>query len=77
MDHAFDLQARLAEIKQQAKLQACHFEIIGALHPVRVVQCFDGLQLDQKHVIDQQVREVLANQDVLVVHPSGVLLYSR
>jgi hypothetical protein len=77
MDHAFDLQARLAEIKQQAKLQAGRFEITGALHPMRVVQCFDGLPFDQKHVIDQQVRNVLANQDVFVVHPGGVSLHSR
>jgi hypothetical protein len=70
-------QARLAEIKQQIKLQAGLFELTGALQPVRIVLCFDGLQRDQRHVIDQQVREVLANQDVLAVHPSGVLLHSR
>jgi hypothetical protein len=31
--HAFDLQARLAEIQQQAELQVGRFEIIGAVHP--------------------------------------------
>ena len=54
MGHAFDLQARLAEIKPQAMSQTDRFQIIGALHSppgssapgrVRVVQCFDGLQL--------------------------------
>jgi hypothetical protein len=37
VDHALDLQARLTEIKQQAEPQAGRFEIIGALHPVRIV----------------------------------------
>ena len=73
MDRAFDLQARLVEINQQPKLLSRRFEIIGALHPVRAVWCFDGLQFDQKHVIDQRIHEVLANQDVIVAHPSGVL----
>lgn len=45
MDHAFDYQARLAEIKQLTEPQAGRFEIVGALHPVRVVQCFDGPSL--------------------------------
>ena len=53
VDHAFDLQARIAEIKQQAEPQAARFEIIGALHPVRVLQRFDGLQLDQEYVPSQ------------------------
>jgi hypothetical protein len=44
---------------------------------VRVVQCFDGLQLDQKHVVDQQVHEILAYQVVFVVHLGAVLLHSR
>ena len=55
MSHTFDLQARLAKIKQQAELQTGRSQIIGALHSMRVVQCFDGLQLDQEHVVDQQM----------------------
>jgi hypothetical protein len=51
MGHAFDLQARLAEVKQQAQSQTGRLQIIGALHStpgsstrghVCVVQCFDG-----------------------------------
>jgi hypothetical protein len=34
VDHAFDLHARIAEIEQQAELQAGRFEIIDALHPI-------------------------------------------
>ena len=86
MDNAFDLRARLAEVKQQAELHTGRFQMIGALHPpsrssarghVRVVQCFDGLQLDQKHVVDQQVHEILAYQDVFVAHLRAILLHSR
>ena len=86
MGRAFDLQARLAEVKQQAQLQTGRLQIIGALHStpgssvrghVRVVKCSDGLQLDQKHVVDQQVHEILAYQDDFVVHLGAVLLHSR
>jgi hypothetical protein len=47
------------------------------VHPVRVVRCFDGRQFDQEHVIDQQIHEVLANQDVVGVHLCAVLLHGR
>jgi hypothetical protein len=43
----------------------------------RVVQCFAGLQFDQTRVVDQQVYEMLACQDVIVVHLGAVLLHSR
>jgi hypothetical protein len=54
VDHTFDLQTRLAEIEQQAEPKASRLEIVGALHPMCVVQCLDGLRLDQKHVLDQK-----------------------
>jgi hypothetical protein len=68
MDHAFDLPARLAKVQQQANSQIGRFQIIGALHSMRVGQRFDRLQLDQKRVVDQQVHEILY-QDVFVVQP--------
>jgi hypothetical protein len=46
MGYAFDLQERLADVKQQAESQTGRFQIIGALHSTRVVKCFDGLQRD-------------------------------
>jgi len=52
--HAFDLQARLAEIKQHAELPASRFEMIGALHQMRVIKCLDCLQLNRKHVLDSR-----------------------
>jgi hypothetical protein len=44
---------------------------------MRVVECFDGVQRDQKHVVDQQVDKILAYQNVSVVHLGTVLLYIR
>jgi hypothetical protein len=66
-----------AEIQQQAEPQAGCFEIIGALHPVRAIQRFDGLQFNQQHVLHQQVREVFANQHVFAEHPYAVPLHNR
>ncbi len=44
---------------------------------MHVVQCFDGLHLNQDHAIDQQVREALADHHVIVVHPDAALLHNR
>lgn len=86
IDHAFDLPARLAEIEQQAELPAGGFETIGVSHlppgssargDVRVVQGFDGLQLNQKCVLDQQVHDVLADHHVFVMHPDATSLHNR
>ena len=71
MDRAFDLQARLVEINQQPKLLSRRFEIIGALHPVRAVWCFDGLQFDQKHVIDQRIRARRAATELFLDAPNA------
>ena len=73
-DHAFDFPAWLAEIEQQAERQAGRLQIIGALHPMYVIQCPDRLQLDQKHAFDQQVRAVLANHSARVVYLDAALL---
>jgi hypothetical protein len=67
-------------------VQTRRFQIIGALHStpgtsarghVCVIRRFDGLQVDQKHIVDQQVHEILTYQDVFVVHLGAVLLHSR
>jgi hypothetical protein len=71
------LIARLAEIKQQTESQTGRFQIIGALHSISVVQRSDGLQLDQTHVVDQRVHEILTYQDAFLVHLGAVLLHSR
>jgi hypothetical protein len=37
MCHTFDLQARLAEVQQQAESQTGRFQIIGALYSMCVI----------------------------------------
>jgi hypothetical protein len=49
VNHTFDLQPRIAEIN----------EIIAPPDATRIVQCFDGLQLNQWHALNQQVRKSL------------------
>jgi len=82
VDHALDFQASPAEVEQQAELPAGCLEIVDALHPtpgsrarghVRVIQCFDGLQFDQQHVLDHQVHEVLVDHRA-VIHDRGAAL---
>ncbi len=72
--HALDLQAWLAEMEQQAEMQPGCFEVIDTLGAVRLVQCFHGLQLDQKRILDQQVNEVLADHRALVGDRDAALL---
>ena len=51
-DDAFDVQARLAEVEQQAKMQACGFQIIQALRSMDLVDRPGGLQFDEDDVFD-------------------------
>ena len=44
---------------------------------LRVIRCVDGLQVNRKHVLDHQVREVLADRRVIVVHPDALLPHNR
>ena len=55
MNHALGVQAWVAEVKQQAEMQASRLEIVDALQTMRIVQCFDHLQLDQNRILDQQM----------------------
>ena len=50
---------------------------IGALHAMQVVQCPDFLQLDEKHVRDQQVGAVVTGHNATVMHLDAVLLLHR
>ena len=58
--HALDLPTRPARISSRQSRRAGCFEVIDALHPPRVVQCFGGPHVNHGHVLDQQVHEVSA-----------------
>ena len=52
-DDAFDLKARLAEVEQQAEMQACGFQIIQALRAMNLVDRLGYLQFDEDDVFDE------------------------
>jgi hypothetical protein len=73
-DQAFDLQARAAEVEQQAKVQARGSKVIHALRTVDIIQRFAGLQFHDHCLLDQKVNRVLANNDTVVYHDDPMLL---
>ena len=42
-----------------------------------VTQFLDGLQLNQKHAFDQQIRAVLADHRAVIVYSNAALLFYR
>ena len=52
-DDAFDLKARLAEVEQQAEMQACGFQIVQALREMNLVNRLGYLQFDEDDVFDE------------------------
>jgi hypothetical protein len=52
-DDAFDLKARLAEVEQQAEMQACGFQIIQTLREMDLVDRLGYLQFDEDDVFDE------------------------
>jgi hypothetical protein len=74
---AFDFQAWIAEVQQQAEIQAGGLEIIDALKAMGLVQRFDGLQCNQNRVVHPQVYEILADHRILVSDGGTVLLRDR
>ena len=52
-DDAFDLKARLAEVEQQAEMQACGFQIIQTPRVMNLVDRLGYLQFDEDDVFDE------------------------
>jgi hypothetical protein len=52
-DDAFDLKARLAEVEQQAEMQACGFQIIQGLRAMNLVDRPGHLQSDEDDMFDE------------------------
>jgi len=71
---AFDFAARLAEVQQPAQTQARRLEVVQALGTMAIVQCLDGLELHDQHVIHQQVRRVFTDDDTFVPDDDTALL---
>ena len=52
-DDAFDFQARLSEVEQKTKMQACCFQIIQALGAMKVVDGLRYFQFDEDDAFDK------------------------
>lgn len=52
-DNAVDLKARLAEVEQQAEMQACGSQIIQGLRAMNLVNRLGYLQFDEDDMFDE------------------------
>jgi hypothetical protein len=75
ISHTLDFRAWLAEIEQQAKLQARSPKIIHTLRAMRLIQRFHRLQLDQQPLLHHQIREILTNYRAIVNDLNPTLLH--
>jgi hypothetical protein len=73
-DYSLDLDARLAEIEQQAQMQPGCRQVIDALGHVRFVQRANRFQFNHDGILDQQVGHVLARDDTVVMNRNPLLL---
>ena len=68
----FDL--RSAKIDQKAKAEPGCLQVIEALGLMNVIKRLDGLQLYQHTSFNQEVGDVLADDDPIVIHLDRLLL---
>ena len=75
LDDAPDLDARRAEVDQQAERFAGGTQVVDALRAVRAVERSHGLQFDEDGIRDQQIDEVFADNGGLVADGDRSLLF--
>ena len=73
-DDAFDLEVWLAEIEQQAEMQARRFQIIQALHPMNLIDPLRRLQFDQNVTFNERVNRIVPDHDPIVSNGHAMLL---
>jgi hypothetical protein len=73
----FDLQARTAEVQQQAHAKSGRLEVVHTLRTMDIVQGHDGLELDNHRPLDQVVDGVLPNDRTVIQDHDTVLLRHR
>src|ERR1700675_406528 len=76
-DDALDVQTRVAEIEQQADLQARCPKVVDALGAMDLSDCVDGLQLDDHRSLDQQVHRVVTDDDPIAHDGDAALPRNR
>lgn len=71
---AFDVEAFGSEIKEEAHGDFAGVEVVDANGRVFVGEGAGGFQLDDDSVFDDEVGDVVADEDAVVVDGDGVLL---
>jgi hypothetical protein len=70
---SFDLDS-LSKIYEQANWEARCCEIVQTLSSMSIFKRASRLQFDQDLLLDQQIRQILANNDPIVSDRNGFLL---
>ena len=73
-DDAFDLQTRVAEVQQQAEMQARGAKVVDALGAMDVGHRLGGLQLDDHRFLDQQIHRIVTDDDPIIRYGDAALL---
>ncbi len=76
-DDALDRQAGVAEVQQQAEVQARVAKVVDALGAMDVGHCLGGVQFHDHRCFDQQVDRVVTNDDPIVADDDAALLRDR
>jgi hypothetical protein len=66
VNNAFDFQARLAEVQQQAQTQVGRFEVVQTLSKMNRVQFLDRPEFHEHRVPHQQVHSVLTDDAAII-----------
>ena len=72
-DDAVDREARLAEIEQQAEMQARRFQIVQALCPMNLIDPRRRLQFGQNVTLNEQVNRIVPDRDPIVSNTHAML----
>jgi hypothetical protein len=70
-----NFEAWAAEVQQEAHAQAGGLEAVQALGMMDIVQCRDGLKLDNHRILDQQVHGIFPYDDTVVPDDDALLLF--
>ena len=74
MDDAPDRRLRNAEVNQEACLKSGCPQIVHALCGVNIIQSLDRFHFDDDAILDEDVRNEIANQDTLIANFNPLLL---
>jgi hypothetical protein len=76
-DNGFDLKARLAEVEQQAEMQACGFQIIQTLRAMNLVDRLGYFQSTRTNTFDEQVNSIFRLRSHRIERPRDVVARRR